>query len=372
MINLNTNFNKENDIKTFLEKEKFENIFIITGKNSYYKSGASKIFDNLLSNKKTKFYFKKESVPEFEELKKIINIIRENKPNLIIAIGGGAVIDYAKIANILSIQNVNEKIIMENKYDNKKKFATLVAIPTTAGSGAEVTSNAVIYINKTKYSVEGFSVKPDYFFLVPELVMNSPVKLKASAGFDAISQAIESMISTKSTEESFNYAKISLDLSLKNYITFLKNNDQNNSSAMCLAAHYSGKAISISKTTAPHAVSYPFTSYFGVSHGHAVSLTLDKFLKFNYQNISNSHCNFDLSDRFENIFKIAKVKTINELSQLLNSLKIKAGLEQSYKKLNIDIENSFSKIISGVNLQRLKNNPVPITEKDIKKIILSN
>ena len=51
---------------------------------------------------------------------------------------------------------------------------------------------------------------------------------------------------------------------------------------MCLAANLSGKAISISKTIAPHAVSYPFTSYYGISHGHAVSLTLEKFLKFNF------------------------------------------------------------------------------------------
>ena len=70
--------------------------------------------------------------------------------------------------------------------------------------------------------MEGHSVKPDYFFLIPELVMSSPIKLKASAGFDAISQAIESMISTKSTHQSLEFAKISLNLSSKNFIKFLK------------------------------------------------------------------------------------------------------------------------------------------------------
>ena len=94
--------------------------------------------------------------------------------------------------------------------------------------------------------------------------MSSPIKLKASAGFDAISQAIESMISTKSTHQSLEFAKISLNFSSKNFIKFLEKNNKNSSRSMCLATHYSGKAISISKTTAPHAISYPFTSYFGV------------------------------------------------------------------------------------------------------------
>ena len=71
---------------------------------------------------------------------------------------------------------------------------------------------------------------------------------------------------------------------------------------MSLAANLSGKAINISRTTAPHAVSYPFTAHFGISHGHAVSLTIEKFLKFNYDKINYSNSNFDLNKRYENIF----------------------------------------------------------------------
>ena len=82
---------------------------------------------------------------------------------------------------------------------------------------------------------------------------------------------------------------------------------------MCIGANLSGKAISISKTTAPHAVSYPFTSYFGINHGHAVSLTLNKFLKYNYFNINKSVCSFNLMDRYKLLFNIAGVKDIFEL-----------------------------------------------------------
>ena len=90
---------------------------------------------------------------------------------------------------------------------------------------------------------------------------------------------------------------------------------------MCLAANFSGEAINISKTIAPHAVSYPFTSYFGVSHGHAVSLTLNKFLLFNYENIKYSHDNFDLRKRYKILFSLTKTNSIKQLDILLKTIK---------------------------------------------------
>ena len=117
---------------------------------------------------------------------------------------------------------ITNKSIINADYKLNKGFAKLAAIPTTAGSGAEVTANAVIYINSKKYSVEGSSIKPDYFFLIPQLLLNSSKKLKASSGFDAISQAIESIISTRSNKISLKHAKLSLNLSSKNYLNFVK------------------------------------------------------------------------------------------------------------------------------------------------------
>ena len=123
-----------------------------------------------------------------------------------------------------------------------------------------------------------FSWKPDYFFLIPDLVIDSHFKLKASCGFDAIAQGIESILSLKSNSKSFDYSKKSLNYSFSNFSEFLKNPNSENTYTMCLAANLSGKAISISRTTAPHALSYPFTSFFNISHGHAVSLTLNEFI----------------------------------------------------------------------------------------------
>ena len=76
---------------------------------------------------------------------------------------------------------------------------------------------------------------------------------------------------------------------------------------MAIASNLAGKAINISKTTAPHAVSYPFTSLFNVSHGHAVGLFFEKFFSFNYENKDKSETSFDLKKRFDLIFNLFDV-----------------------------------------------------------------
>jgi len=361
--------NSVNDLKHFLKNKKFKKIFLLTGQKSYYLSGANKIFEKLIKHKNVKIFFKSSPYPEIKELKKLINQIKNFNPDLIIAVGGGSVIDYAKIANLQGIEENFEKKIKNNSYKIHKKISTILAIPTTAGSGAEVTTNAVIYIDKIKYSVEGKELKPDTHFLIPELIIKNPKKLKSSAGFDAISQAIESMISLKSSNQSLVYATESLNLSLANYLKFIKKPSLNNCKNMSLAAMLSGKAISISKTTAPHALSYPFTSLYNISHGHAVSLTLEKFLKFNFFNSKRSLSNFNLNDRYKKIFKIFKVSNIYELENYLQNLKKEARLVDDFKKLKINIKSEYNNIIDGVNMLRLKNNPIKLNKIDIKGIL---
>jgi len=362
-------FSSQRDLDIFFKAEKFKKVLIICGETSYKSSGANKILDKFLSNTNTKYFFKKFSYPEVEELKLIIEEIKKFSPDLIVAVGGGSVIDYAKIANVLTNNNNLNQEIIKSAYKVKKKFTKLLAIPTTAGSGAEVTSNAVIYIDKIKYSIEGNELRPDFFFLIPELVIGASKKIKSSAGFDAIAQAIESLISKKSNERSVEFSKKSLDISLKYYLDYLNNPNIENTSAMCIAANLSGEAISISKTTAPHAVSYPFTSIYNVSHGHAVSLTLNKFLKFNFENIAKANCDFNLQDRYNIIFDLTKTTNFSSLDEYLKSLKKKANLENDFTKLGIDINKDYSSIISGVNILRLSNNPVELKKEDLKEII---
>tara|TARA_A100001011_G_scaffold400523_1_gene515881 strand:+ start:149 stop:1264 length:1116 start_codon:yes stop_codon:yes gene_type:complete len=369
---MNLKNSDEKDLKYFLNKKKFNRIFIVTGKNSFYKSGISKIINFNDNEKLFKFYFKISYLPEIEELKKLVVLLDEYKPDLVLAIGGGGVMDLAKIANIVEIVNLKslKKMLLDYQTPGKKKKYPLIAIPTTAGSGAEVTSNAVIYINKIKHSVESQLLLPNYYFLLPKLIIGNPKKLKSDAGFDVIAQSIESLISVKSNKSSIYFAKQSLILSSKNYLSFIDKPTKTNSENMILAANLAGKAINISKTTAPHAVSYPFTSIYGINHGHAVSLTLEKFLYFNYENKKYSRSNFDLGKRYKIIFDIFNAKNINELCEKIKFIKKNANLEDNFKLLGININKKVGTILNQINILRLKNNPIDLSKNDLMNIIL--
>jgi alcohol dehydrogenase class IV len=359
------------ELKKFIDDKTFKKIFIIAGNQSYNLSGLKKFFLTI-KNKNIKFFFKVRPYPEYSELMQITKNIELFSPDLIIAAGGGSVMDYAKIANVINPNSSLVENIKNSSCKLKKENRKLLAIPTTAGSGAEVTSNAVIYINGIKYSIEGELIKPDYFFLIPDFIIGASSKIKASAGFDAIAQAIESLMSRKSNGDSVEFAKKSLNLSLKHFISFVMKPNQENTCAMSLAANLSGKAISISKTTAPHAVSYPFTALFNISHGHAVSLTLSKFMIFNFKKISYSNVDFDLNNRFNILFDLTKTKNIEDFNSFLINTTKEANLETNFKKLGIDINSSISKILTDINDQRLSNNPVIVDKEIVKKILLDS
>ncbi len=179
------------------------------------------------------------------------------------------------------------------------------------------------------------------------------------------------MFSLKSNLDSVNYSSRALKILFSNFENFLSNKKISNSYNMALGANLAGKAISISKTTLPHAMSYPFTINYKVPHGHAVSLTFNKFLKFNYLNLDQNTAKFSLKNRFDILFKITKTKNIFELDKFFFNLKEKALLEQNFTKLGINIENDLNKILGGINDQRLKNNPIKVKKKDLKHILIN-
>ncbi len=359
------------DLKIYLTNNKFENIFLLCGKNSFLNSGAKKFINTFFKKKNFKIRLKVNEIPKIDELIEIIDEIRYFKPDLILAIGGGSIIDYAKIANVVEKKKNLKELIINYSYPFEKKYTKLAVIPTTAGSGAEVTSNAVIYVDNIKYSFESNLLMPDAFFLIPEFLISAPFKIKSSAGFDAVAQALESLISKKSNDKSIDYAVRSLKISLNNFIPFLKNTNLENASQMALASNFAGKAINISKTTLPHATSYPFSSLFNISHGHAVSLFFEKFLKFNFQNLDQADTNFNLKKRYDLIFSLFKVKNIEEFCQSICDIKKEANLDDDLNNLNINVTINSDKIINGINFLRLKNNPVKIDKNQIFKIISS-
>jgi alcohol dehydrogenase class IV len=358
----------ENKLNSFLEKKKIKNILIITGQKSFNFSGFKKlaIYKNFKSI--MTILYKKSEIPEICELEYLIKKINIINPDLIIALGGGCVIDYAKLANGLhSTKNLKKKIKSGTLRIRSKKTKILV-IPTTAGSGAEVTKFSVIYIDKIKYSVENNLLKPDFFSLIPKLVVKCPKIVRASSGFDAIAQAAESIFSKKANIHSLKYSSKSLRLSISSFLGFVNSPNLNNGFQMLKAANFSGKAINIARTNAPHALSYVFTSQFKIPHGIAVSIFFIKIINLYYLK-ANKKNNINLIKKFNLFFKLIKQPHIHGFNNLFHKFLLESGikkhLEKSLKKIKYRSNFDFY-----YNSKRLDNSPIKILNEDIDRLYL--
>lgn len=360
---------KENKLNFFIKKKNIKKILLITGKKSLNFSGFKKLL--IYRNYKSimKIFYKKSEIPEISELKFLIKKINNINPDLIIALGGGCVIDYAKLANTLYDTKNLEKKIIKNKLKLKLKKTQILAIPTTAGSGAEVTKFSVIYINKIKYSVENNLLKPDFYSLIPKLVINSPKIIRASSGFDAIAQAVESIFSKKGSSDSLKYSSKSLKLSIKIFLEFVNNPSLYNSDRMLRAANFSGKAINISRTNAPHAFSYLFSSKYKILHGIAVSIFFIEIINL-YYSTAVKEGDTILLKKFNIFFNLIKQNNIIEFNNLFQSLFLKSGIKKYlYKYLkNITYQDCFD---FYVNPRRIKNSPIKIHKKDVSRLYLN-
>jgi glycerol dehydrogenase-like iron-containing ADH family enzyme len=349
---------------------KYTKVFIITGKNSFYKTKLNKVVVDIFKEKKIFVFLKKKKIPELSELKKIILNMNKFQPDLILGIGGGSVIDYSKLSNVLVNEKNIEHCVMRNIV-SKKKRCDLVIFPTTAGSGSESTNFSVIYIKNNKFSLESKLMKPKEVFFYPKVLLKLPQSIRASSGFDAIAQSVESIFSLKSNSKSISFARKSLKILFSNYLNFVLKPNLKNSKNMFIGSNLSGKAINISKTNAPHAVSYPFTSLFGINHGHAVSLNFLKFMKCYYLKRFNSISRFSINDRFLILFNLLKVSNFSAFNKFFIVLLKKVKLEQDLKKLGIN-PSQYKKIISYINDDRLSNSPVYISRKIAYDVIFSD
>lgn len=175
--------------------------------------------------------------------------------------GGGSTIDVGKW--------------LSRKYNLKH-----TAIPTTAGTGSEVTKYCVLMVDGKKTTFTDDKFIPDNYILNPELVTTCPREVTLSAGLDALSQAVESLWSKNKTPESMFYSEMALNLIPKNLILSLK--EPLNKTArmnMLIAANFAGRAINITQTNVCHAISYPLTELYGIPHGIACGMSLGYFTK---------------------------------------------------------------------------------------------
>lgn len=331
-------------------------IFLVTGKKSYSISGAQQYFNDLKDDYEIFQFNDFSPLPLYEDVKKGIGAYKAFNPDLVVAIGGGSVMDMAKAINILAHQNNSLDQYITGAKRIQKPGKKLVAIPTTSGSGSEATHFAVVYKGGVKYSLVSDFMLPTYSIIDPTLSLSVPKNIATAAALDALTQAIESFWSNEATKESKLYAQESLELTLKNIIPALKNQDSSAIAAMSLAAHKAGKAINISKTTACHALSYGLTYHFGVPHGIAAAIFLPSMYLYNNKSSSTEVVFSDLNKiiGYPDAFQAA-----NFLKNLLIKLNISDLSTFGVKKSDLDF------LANQVNIERLDNNPANLLTLDV-------
>lgn len=271
----------------YLRKLTCKRAAILTDMTSMGKLGFVGRVASLLqnSNVDAKVIASIEREPHVEEIYVGAEALLEFKPDLIIALGGGSVIDAAKAMWILYEHPTidREKIFVPYAVPPLRNKARLVAIPSTSGTGSE-TSCAAVFIEpneKTKRLVLSREIIPDLAILDPEIPMHMPPGVTASSGMDALSHALESYVFTLSNDFSEATALKAIKLIFENLERAYKNGkDETAREKMHYAATLAGIAINNSGTGLAHAMDH-IGPQFGIPHGVACSILLPHVMEFN-------------------------------------------------------------------------------------------
>lgn len=356
-------------LKKIIQLNNYSNIFLVTGKESFTGSGASATLSPCLKSLKVTRFNQFSVNPFLDDVIKGIEIFRKAAPDVVIAVGGGSVIDMAKLINALAPRS-NSEFESIIKYNSKSltKNLPLIAIPTTAGSGSEATHFAVVYIDNTKYSLAHQHILPDYGIINPRMTDTLPPYVAASSGIDALSHAVESYWSVNATSKSKYYASEAIKMILPVIHEAVKGCNTTAKNSMALAAHYAGKAINISKTTSAHALSYPLTTTFKTAHGHAVGIMISKFFVIHSDNKDN---NKELAQTMKELFDLFGCEDAFQCQKKWISLLTSIGLTSDLYQLGVKTDVQKKKIINEVNIERMMNNPVQLNPDEIFNVLSS-
>ena len=352
---------------TFYDIEELENviknrhrIFLVTGKNSFEASGAREHILPLTSDKVVHRFSDFDVNPKLEDITRGVREITAFNPDLVIAVGGGSVMDIAKLISLIPEKSIEP--VIRGKQAVPQKTIPVVAIPTTAGSGSEATHFAVAYIDDTKYSVADKQLIPDFVILDARLTTSMTSYLTAVSGMDALSQAIESYWAVGATDESSDFAQQAIRKILSVFPDVVHQPTLNTRKTMLEGAHLAGKAINISKTTGAHALSYKMTTLYGIPHGHAVGLSLPYFFELNFEKNKNSVLENKLCT-------ILGCKNALEAKNMLLKIMDQAGLKTQLTQLGASKSEDILIIAESVNTERLKNNPIEVSTGDLERIV---
>ena len=314
---------------------------VVHGHRSYLTCGAMDLMEELMRSMSIADFDDFTENPKMEDVQKGVSLLQRATPDIVVAVGGGSVMDMAKLIRYYAHRDIR-----------------LLAIPTTAGTGAESTQFAVCYIDGVKHSISDASILPNSVILYPPFTYNNSRYLTSCTGFDALAQAIEAYWNINATVESDDYALEAIGmiypLLVKEQLT------PSDRAALLRGANAAGRAINMTRTTVPHALSYTLTSKYGYPHGHAVALTFPFFLRYNLEGDADRFMGRDYDNYAEKMERLRSMLNLQDspfavMKHYLSRLGL--GFDQSR-----DFDDMT--VARGINLERARNTPIAI-EPDV-------
>lgn len=299
--------------------------------------------------------------PDVTEVDACAKILRDNKYDFVVALGGGSALDCAKAA--ASICLTNDSICKYHGTGEKmpEEHLPFIAIPTTAGTGSEVTCVSVLTDRKNgkKSPIVSNGFYPSVAIIDPELTYSMPPKVTASTGIDVLSHALEGFWSKGHQPICDALALHACKLVFK-YLkrTYLDGSDKEAREKMAEASVIAGMAFTLPKTTASHACSFPLTNLYHIPHGEACGLTLDYFARINASAEDG---------RLEGFAKDLGFEDVSEMADAIYNLKEELGLRNNLKDFNLNDEQ-IEELVRISRHPNLYNNPIEITDDMLKEM----
>lgn len=297
--------------------------------------------------------------PTFDSVLRGIAAFRRSGADWIFAVGGGSAIDVAKCIKLFCLSERPEDALRLPVAENG---VTLMAMPTTAGTGSEATRFAVVYDGGEKQSVDHESCITSVVLFDPGALATLPPYQKKATALDALCHATESFWSVHGTQESEAYAAEALRLILEHLTDYLAGGERSGA-AMLRAANLAGKAINITQTTAGHAMCYKLTALGGIAHGHAAALCVRVLFPW-----LAAHTDRCIDSRGEEHLR----QTLRRLAGAMGCETPEAAADR-FAALTDSLDlprpalppDALGLLVRSVNPVRLKNFPALLTPEDI-------
>lgn len=294
--------------------------------------------------------------PDVTEVDACAKVIRDGSYGFIAALGGGSALDCAKAAGSICMTDESIRNYHGTGIAMPQEHLPLIAIPTTAGTGSEVTCVSVLtdHANGKKSPIVSNGFYPSIAIIDPELTYSMPPKVTASTGIDVLCHALEGFWSKGHQPVCDALALHAVKLVFENLQKAYEDGTNRDArEKMAEASVIAGMAFTLPKTTASHACSFPLTNLHHIPHGEACGLTIDYFTRIN-ASAENG--------RLEVFAKEAGFADATALADAIYALKVELGLRTDLKDLNLNVEQ-IADLVRISRHPNLYNNPVDITDE---------